>query len=119
MRKPELVALLTPSQREEISWPDSVRNFGYIPDSWYGNIDEVWGPKFSRNVLTQILKEEYLYYAAYLAEQLALHIPAELRSLVEAKANASAQASPSMNEFCSKMLEFMDLKSEINTLFNE
>lgn len=119
LRKPELVALLTPSQREEISWPDSVRNFGYIPDSWYGNIDEVWGPKFSRNVLTQILKEEYLYYAAYLAEQLALHIPAELRSLVEAKANASAQASPSMNEFCSKMLEFMDLKSEINTLFNE
>ena len=79
----------------------------------------MWGPKFSRNILTQILKEEYLYYAAYLAEQLALHIPAELRSLVEAKANASAQTSPSMNEFCSKMLEVMDLKSEINTLFNE
>ena len=28
-------------------------------------------------------------------------------------------ASPSMNEFCSKMLEFMDLKSEIDTLLNE
>ena len=44
---------------------------------------------------------------------------AHLRNLIEAKAASSAEASPSINEFCSKMLEFMDLKSEIDTLLNE
>lgn len=119
LRKPELVAMLTPSQREEISWPETVRDFGFIPDSWYGNDYEAWGPKFSSSVMSWILKKDYLYYAADMAERLAMHIPSHLRNLIEAKAASSAEASPSMNEFCSKMLEFMDLKSEIDTLLNE
>ena len=119
LRKPELVALLTPSQREEISWPETVRNFDYIPDSWYGRDYEVWGPKFSSSVLSWLLKKDYLYYAAYMAEQLAMHIPVHIRNIIEAKAASSAGISPSMNEFCTKMLEFMDLKSEIDTLLNE
>lgn len=119
LRKPELVAMLTPSQREEISWPETVRDFGFIPDSWYGNDYEAWGPKFSSIVLSWILKKDYLYYAADMAERLAMHIPSHLRNLIEAKAASSAEVSPSMNEFCSKMLEFMDLKSETDTLSNE
>ena len=119
LRKPELVAMLTPSQREEISWPETVRDFGFIPDSWYGNDYEAWGPKFSSSVMSWILKKDYLYYAADMAERLAMHIPSHLRNLIKAKAASSAEASPSMNEFCSKMLEFMDLKSEIDTLLNE
>ncbi len=119
LRKPELVAMLTTSQREEINWPENVRNFDHIPDSWYGKDYEVWGPKFSSNVLSWILKQEYLYYAAYMAEQLAMHIPTHLKNIIEAKAASPTGLSPSMNEFCAKMLEFMDLKSEINTLFNE
>ena len=119
LRKPELVAMLTPSQREEISWPETVRDFGFIPDSWYGNDYEAWGPKFSSSVLSWILKKDYLYYAADMAERLAMHIPSHLRNLIEAKAASSAEVSPSMNEFCSKMLEFMDLKSETDTLLNE
>ncbi|MDE5711315.1 MAG: hypothetical protein K2I27_09410, partial [Bacteroides sp.] len=117
--KPELVAMLTPSQREEICWPENVGNFNYIPDSWYGADCEMWGPKFSSSVLSWLLKREYLYDGAYMAERLAIHIPSHLRSVIEAKAASSAEASPSMNGFCSKMLEFMDLKSEINTLLNE
>ena len=54
-----------------------------------------------------------------MAERLAMHIPSHLRNLIKAKAASSAEASPSMNEFCSKMLEFMDLKSETDTLLNE
>ncbi|MDY3069850.1 MAG: DUF5691 domain-containing protein [Parabacteroides sp.] len=119
MRKPELVAMLTTSQREEISWPETVRNFGFIPDSWYGNDYEAWGPKFSSNVLSWILEHEYVYYAADMAERLAMHIPSHLRNLIEVKAASSVEVSPSMNEFCSKMLEFMDLKSETDTLLNE
>lgn len=119
LRKPELVAMLTPSQREEISWPQAVGSFDYIPDSWYGNGYETWGPKFSSCVLSWILKKEYLYYAAYMAERLAMHIPAHFKNLIEAKAASSAEVSPSMNEFCSKMLEFMDFKSETDTLLNE
>ena len=119
LRKPELVAMLTPSQRDEISWPETVRDFGFIPDSWYGNNYEAWGPKFSSSVLSWILKKDYLYYAADMAERLAMHIPSHLRNLIEAKAASSAEVSPSMNEFCSKMLEFMDLKSETDTLLNE
>ena len=119
LHKPELVAMLTPSQREEISWPETVRNFSYIPNLWYGNNYEAWGPKFSSSVLSWILKQGFLYYAADMAEHLALHIPAHLRSIIEAKAASSAEVSPSMNEFCLKMLEFMDLKSEIDTLLNE
>lgn len=119
LRKPELVAMLTPSQREEISWPDTLQDFGFIPDSWYGNNYEAWGPKFSSRVLSWLLKQEYLYYAADMAERLAMHIPSHIRNLIEAKAASSAKASPSMNEFCLKMLEFMDLKSETDTLLNE
>ncbi|EJQ0220561.1 hypothetical protein NZI17_005440, partial [Escherichia coli] len=104
---------------EEISWPETVRDFGFIPDSWYGNDYEAWGPKFSSSVMSWILKKDYLYYAADMAERLAMHIPSHLRNLIKAKAASSAEASPSMNEFCSKMLEFMDLKSEIDTLLNE
>lgn len=117
--KPELVAMLTLSQREEVCWPENVGNFHYIPDSWYGADSEMWGPKFSSSVLSWLLKREYLYDATYMAERLAIHIPSHLRNVIEAKAASSAGASPSMNEFCSKMLEFMDLKSEINTLLNE
>ncbi|MEQ1384073.1 hypothetical protein ABLW58_25825, partial [Salmonella enterica] len=80
---------------------------------------EAWGPKFSSSVMSWILKKDYLYYAADMAERLAMHIPSHLRNLIKAKAASSAEASPSMNEFCSKMLEFMDLKSEIDTLLNE
>lgn len=59
LRKPELVAMLTPSQREEISWPETVRDFGFIPDSWYGNDYEAWGPKFSSSVMSWILKKDF------------------------------------------------------------
>lgn len=77
------------------------------------------GPEilFQRPVLDS--EKDYLYYAADMAERLAMHIPSHLRNLIEAKAASSAEASPSMNEFCSKMLEFMDLKSETDTLLNE
>ncbi|MCO7113766.1 hypothetical protein NIB75_18420 [Bacteroides uniformis] len=72
--------MLTPSQREEISWPETVRDFGFIPDSWYGNDYEAWGPKFSSSVMSWILKKDYLYYAADMAERLAMHIPSHLRN---------------------------------------
>ena len=117
--KPELVAMLTPSQREEIKWPEAVRNFSSIPNSWYGSNYEAWGPKFSSSILSWILKQEYLYYAADMAEHLAIHIPAHLRSLIEGKAASSEKTSPSINEFCSKMLEFMDLKAETDSLLNQ
>ena len=117
--KPELVAMLTSSQREEIKWPEAVRNFSCIPNLWYGSNYEAWGPKFSSVVLSWILKQEYLYYAADMAEHLAIHIPAHLRYLIEAKAASSEETSPSMSEFCSKMLEFMDLKAETDTLLNQ
>lgn len=115
----ELVGMLTPAQREEIDWPDQVKDFDYIPDSWYGADTEMWGPRFSAHVLSWLLKQPYLYYAADMAEHLALHLPSDLRREVEARAAAAAEASPSMNEFCTKMQEFMDLKTEIDTLFND
>lgn len=119
LRIPQLVGLLVPSQREEICWPDKVTNFDHIPDSWYDNDFETWGPKFSSSVLSWLLRQDFLYSAAQMAEQLALHIPSGLRSVIKTKAATSDTATPSMIEFCSKMLEFMDLKSEIDTLFND
>lgn len=119
LRASELIALLTPSQREEISLPVNHGNFGYIPDSWYGKDSEGWGPKFSSGVLKWLLRQEILYSAADMAERLAIRIPGHLRNLIEAKATTLAEATPSMNEFCTKMLEFMDLKSEIDTSFKE
>ena len=44
------------------------------------------GPEilFQRHVW--ILKKDYLYYAADMAERLAMHIPSHLRNLIKAKA---------------------------------
>ncbi len=69
--------------------------------------------------MSWILKKDCLYYAADMAERLAMHIPAASKEPDRGQGASSAEASPSMNEFCSKMLEFMDLKSETDTLLNE
>lgn len=118
-RRPELVGMLTPSQREEIKWPDKVKQFTYIHDSWFGPVDEPWGPGFSSAVLSWIFNQEYVCYVNDTAENLALHLSPHLRDEVCARALALTDGVPSIREFCTRLQEFMDLKSEIDNLFND
>ena len=118
-RMPELVGLLAPAQREEIDWPEEIKDFGYIPDSWYGTNYETWGPRFSTSVLSWLLKQQSLYSAAETAEHLALYLFADSKHEIEVRAASLVEATPSINEFLTKIQEFMDLKSKTDTLFND
>lgn len=114
-----LIGLLSPSQREEISWPESIKDFDYIPDSWYGDDSETWGPRFSKSVLTWLLRRRYPYFATDTAERLAQYLAPQLRKDIESLASTTTNTTSSVNEFYEKILEFMDLKREIDTLFND
>ena len=119
VQKTGLISLLSPSQREEISWPENINDFDYVPDSWYGDDSETWGPRFSKSVLTWLLRRRYLYFATDMAERLSQFLSPELRGVIESLASATANTASSVNEFRVKILEFMDLRKEIDTLFND
>ena len=118
LRKPELVAMLTPSQREEISLPETVRDFDSYPTHGTATTTRHgFEILFQRHVLDS---EKGLPVLCRRHGGTACHAyPVTSKEPDQGKVASSAEASPSMNEFCSKMLEFMDLKSEIDTLLNE
>lgn len=111
-----LVGLLSPSQREEITF--QITKGGRVPDSWFNEDGTVWGMRFSTHVLQRVLRNNY-YLPKETAEQLALYFPSAMRKTMErAIASVAGQENDITVRFCSLMLEYMDLKQRIDTLLN-
>ena len=66
-----------------------------------------------------LLRRRYLYFATDTAERLSQFLSPELRGVIESLASTTANTASSVNEFREKILEFMDLRKEIDTLFND
>lgn len=111
-----LMGLLSPSQREEITF--QVSKGGRIPDNWFNEDGKIWGIKFSTRSLQYVLRNNY-YLPKETAEQLALYFPPEMRKTIEqAMASVAGQENDITVRFCRLMLKYMDLKQRIDTLLN-
>lgn len=112
-----LIGLLTPEQREEISFQISSDSF-FIPDSWFNADGREWGIKFSARVLQQQVLGNYYYYSKELAEHLALYLPQEIYPKLE-QFTIACKSDHSANKLYESLNEYMRIKEQINRLFND
>lgn len=117
-KKDNLLGLLSPSQREMIKWNTERTEFNYIPESWCGCDFETWGPSFSSYVIGWISDKKYMYNYSDSTERLAIHLNPQVREKINSL-TYSEEISPSVREFYIDTLKFLDLKTEIDTLFKE
>lgn len=112
-----LIKLLTPEQQEDIKFQGNNKNF-YIPDSWFNADGREWGIKFSTRVLQQLVQSDYYYYSKEMAEQLALYLPQEIYPKL-AQYTIECKADHSATKLYESLNEYMRMKEQINTLFND
>lgn len=112
-----LIGLLTPEQREEINFQISNNGF-FIPDSWFNADGREWGAKFSARVLQQQVRSNYYYYSKEMAEQLALYLPKEIYPKLD-QYTTVCNADHSATKLYESLNEYMRVKEQINTLFND
>ncbi|WP_300700902.1 DUF5691 domain-containing protein [Bacteroides sp.] len=112
-----LIGLLTPEQREKINFQISSNSFS-IPDSWFNADGREWGIKFSARVLQQLVRSNYYYYSKEIAEQLALYLSKEIYPKLE-QYTIVHSADNSATKLYESLNEYMRIKEQINTLFND
>lgn len=112
-----LIGLLTPGQREDISFRTDRRN-AYIPANWFNEDGQPWGMKFSTCVLQRILAGTN-YVSKEEAERVAVYFPVEMSVLIRQKVAAFNDQESIPSRMCHLILNYMELKQSIDTLFTD
>lgn len=115
----DLVGLLSPSQREEIEWPTGEKSEQGIPDQWFSADYTPWGPNFSQYVLTSLLNSYQILNGEELAEKLAIQLSPKLREYVANCVISNTVVTPSIENFRSKLHEYMEYRFQIETFINQ
>ena len=114
-----LIGLLSPAQREEITL-ESGRKDMYIPDDWYNEDGETWGMKFSTFIFKRLLTLTYYYsFTKEQADRTAAYFPREMLPLIEQKMAAASEQDQVVRHICRLLLEHMALKQRIDFIFND
>lgn len=111
-----LMGFLTPGQREEIAFEASRKDM-YIPDSWYNPDGTPWGICFSTRVFQRYLTRTY-YVSKEELERAVTYFHPEVMPLIEKKRASLGEQESAVARTCLLLLEYMELKERINTIFN-
>lgn len=109
-----LLGLLTPAQREEISFPLRQKDTS-IPSNWYCEDGEPWGIKFATYIFKCLLLRNYSIYKEE-AEKVSVYFPAEMIPLIEKKIASVNDENSIAVHTCRLLLDYSKLKERIDTL---